>query len=153
MASNARYQPAAQHDPDTFPQAPPAYADESQRLFAAVPRDSHDNLPDDFKVSSLPCSPRKMRLTLILHPQFGGSVAEATVDIRNQFIRKVYTILTLQLLVTAAVSSLSFFSDTYRNWIQSHPGLVWASVSPTRYSPPSNHTPCASLTDLFLFQP
>lgn len=60
--------------------------------------------------------------------QFGGSVAEATVDIRNQFVRKVYSILTVQLIATAALSSISFFSNGYKAWIQSHPGLVWASV-------------------------
>jgi FtsH-binding integral membrane protein len=60
--------------------------------------------------------------------QFGGSVAEATVDIRNQFVRKVYTILTVQLIATAGVSSLTFFSETYRSWIQSHPAVVWISV-------------------------
>lgn len=55
-------------------------------------------------------------------------MAEATVDIRNQFIRKVYSILTVQLLVTAGVSSLTFFSESYKAWIQSHPGVVWISV-------------------------
>ncbi|KAG5938484.1 hypothetical protein E4U53_007996 [Claviceps sorghi] len=111
---NPKYQPAPQHDPDNdFTRAPPAYAegssrrDEEQGLFGP-PRSSEDNLPDDFK--------------------FGGSVAEATVDIRNQFVRKVYTILTLQLLATAGVSSLTFFSDSYRNWIQARPLLVWVSL-------------------------
>jgi FtsH-binding integral membrane protein len=61
--------------------------------------------------------------------QFGGSVAEATIDIRNQFVRKVYTILTVQLVVTGAVSALSFLSDGYRAWIQGHPAMVWISVS------------------------
>ncbi|POR38401.1 hypothetical protein TPAR_01414 [Tolypocladium paradoxum] len=115
MASNAKYQPAPQQDPDDFTRAPPAYnaegssssRDETQNLFGA-PRSSEDNLPDDFK--------------------FGGSVAEATVDIRNQFVRKVYTILTVQLLATAGVSSLSFFSESYKAWIQSHPALVWVSL-------------------------
>jgi len=60
--------------------------------------------------------------------QFGGNVAEATIDIRNQFIRKVYTILTAQLILTGAVSSLSFFSQGYRNFIQSNPVLIWVSV-------------------------
>ncbi|GAB0137865.1 hypothetical protein EsDP_00006118 [Epichloe bromicola] len=113
-STNPKYQPAPQHDPDDdFTQAPPAYVedssrrDEEQRLFGP-PRSSEDNLPDDFK--------------------FGGYVAEATVDIRNQFVRKVYTILTLQLLATAGVSSLTFFSDSYRNWIQARPGLVWVSL-------------------------
>ena len=60
-------------------------------------------------------------------------MAEATVDIRNQFIRKVYTILTVQLLATAGVSALTFFSESYKTWIQSHPVLVWVSV---RLGPP-----------------
>lgn len=67
---------------------------------------------------------------LIVFSQFGGSVAEATVEIRNQFIRKVYTILTVQLIATGAVSALSFMSDSYKSWIQSHPAIVWVSVRP-----------------------
>lgn len=62
-------------------------------------------------------------------------MAEATVDIRHQFIRKVYTILTLQLVATAGVSSLTFFSESYKTWIQSHPGVVWISVGPPGPSP------------------
>merc|ERR1712000_781728 len=113
MASSTKYQPAPQSDPDDYTHAPPAYAegsasrDETQGLFGA-PRDSEDNLPDDFK--------------------FGGSVAEATVDIRNQFIRKVYTILTVQLIATAGVSALTFWSEGYKTWIQSHVAVVWASL-------------------------
>jgi len=119
MASSAKYTPAPQQDPDEaaeYTQAPPSYqaeagtsaaAADSAGLFGA-PRSSEDNLPDDFK--------------------FGGSVAEATVDVRNVFVRKVYTILTVQLLATGAVSSLSFFSKDYKDWIQGHPALVWISL-------------------------
>jgi FtsH-binding integral membrane protein len=114
MAANAKYQRAPQDEPDDdYTQAPPSYAagssshDEEQGLFGA-PRSSEDNLPDDFK--------------------FGGTVAEATVDIRNQFIRKVYTILTVQLIATGLVSTLTFVSESYKAWIQSHPGVVWASL-------------------------
>lgn len=62
MASNSKYQPAPQQDPDDYTHAPPAYAhaessasarDETQGLFGA-PRSSEDNLPDDFKVGPLP---------------------------------------------------------------------------------------------------
>lgn len=127
--SNAKYTPAAQHDPDAIPgagpaaasynQAPPSYqaADDEARLFSGVARgslDGDDDLPDDFK--------------------FGGSVAEATIDIRNQFIRKVYTILTVQLLVTGFVSALSFVSEGYKAWIQDHPAMVFISVRGCRHS-------------------
>ncbi|KAI1493327.1 transmembrane BAX inhibitor motif-containing protein [Biscogniauxia mediterranea] len=119
MAANTRYAPAPTQDPDegTWSQPPPSYQAEpasasassaNAGLFGAAPRSSEDNIPDDFK--------------------FGGSVAEATVDIRNQFIRKVYTILTVQLVVTAIVSGLSFWSTDYKQWIQSHPAMVWVSL-------------------------
>ncbi|WYZ39530.1 hypothetical protein EsH8_III_001444 [Colletotrichum jinshuiense] len=118
MSSNTKYAPAPTQDPDeasSYAQAPPAYqaeptsASDTDRLFGGgAPRSSEDDIPDDFK--------------------FGGSVAEATTDIRNQFIRKVYAILTVQLLATGAVSAISFFSEGYKTWIQSHPGLVFASL-------------------------
>ncbi|KAI1400665.1 transmembrane BAX inhibitor motif-containing protein [Hypoxylon fuscum] len=118
MAANTKYTPAPTQDPDegTWSQPPPSYQAEptttsstsAAGLFADAPRSSEDNVPDDFK--------------------YGGSVAEATIDIRNAFIRKVYTILTAQLLATAVVSGLSFWSDGYKAWIQSHPALVWVSL-------------------------
>lgn len=63
-----------------------------------------------------------------IHLQFGGSVSEATLDIRMSFIRKVYTILTVQILLTAALSTLSFFSEGYRNWIQTNAWMMWTSL-------------------------
>jgi protein lifeguard len=113
--SNAKYTPVSTHDTDDYTSAPPSYQGEASSssaapeggLFAA-PRSSEDNVPDDFK--------------------FGGSVAEATVDIRNQFVRKVYTILSIQLVLTGAISALSFLSPGYKTWIQSHPALVWVSL-------------------------
>ncbi|KAK4183699.1 Bax inhibitor 1 [Podospora australis] len=116
MASTAKYTAAPQEDPE-YSQPPPSYqaessaAQDSARLFAGgVPRSSldDDDVPDDFK--------------------FGGSVAEASLDIRHQFIRKVYSILTIQLLATAIVSSISFFSTGYREWIQSNPILLFTSL-------------------------
>ncbi|PKS09567.1 hypothetical protein jhhlp_004184 [Lomentospora prolificans] len=113
VMSNAKYTPAPTQDPDEFSQAPPSYQAESAAstsstpLFAG-PRSSEDNIPDDFK--------------------FGGSVAEATIDIRNQFVRKVYAILSVQLIATTALSSVSFFSTGYKQWIQSNPTLLWISL-------------------------
>ena len=63
MASTAKYAPAPTEDPDapttSYTQAPPSYqvpadgpsaASDEARLFGGAPRDSEDNLPDDFKV-------------------------------------------------------------------------------------------------------
>jgi len=43
-------------------------------------------------------------------------------------VRKVYSILTVQILLTAAVSSVSFFSESYKNWIQSNQWMLWVSI-------------------------
>lgn len=45
-----------------------------------------------------------------------------------QFIRKVYAILTAQLLLTTALSTISFFSAPYKNWIQSNQWMMWVSL-------------------------
>ncbi|KAF2769248.1 UPF0005-domain-containing protein [Teratosphaeria nubilosa] len=112
--SSTKYAPAPQRDSlDTAPlpsaaahtQPPPSYQDETT---LGTPRDENDNIPDDFK--------------------FGGSVAEATLPIRMQFIRKVYAILTVQLLFTTALSGVSFFSATYKAWIQSNSWMMWVSL-------------------------
>jgi protein lifeguard len=74
--SNTKYQPVPVRDSleepsGSYTQQPPSYQAEDSLLGA--PRSEYDNVPDDFK--------------------FGGMVAEATLDIRMQFVRKVYAIL------------------------------------------------------------
>ncbi|KIX10444.1 uncharacterized protein Z518_01527 [Rhinocladiella mackenziei CBS 650.93] len=114
MASSTKYQPAPQRDSldeQNYPQPPPNYQAAGPSVTEGgygTPREEGDNLPDDFK--------------------FGGSVAEATIDIRMSFVRKVYSILTVQLLLTAALSSLSFFSTGYKSWIQSNSWMLWVSL-------------------------
>ncbi|KAI9684438.1 MAG: hypothetical protein M1829_002248 [Trizodia sp. TS-e1964] len=116
MAANTKYSPAPQRDSfedtENYTQAPPSYQAESSRfnesLLTGAPRNSDDNIPDDFK--------------------FGGTVAEATIDIRMKFVRKVYAILTTQILATAALSSVSFFNASYKTWIQSNSFMVIAAM-------------------------
>ncbi|KAJ5609358.1 hypothetical protein N7528_009925 [Penicillium herquei] len=110
MASNARYEPAPQRDSfedqhQNYTQAPPSYQATAE---PSQPRSENDNLPDDFK--------------------FGGTVAEGTIDIRMQFVRKVYSILTAQILLTTILSSISFFNQSYRTWIQSNFWLMIISI-------------------------
>jgi len=120
MAGNTKYQPAPTrdsfedgHGPSGYSQAPPPYQDSPDEatdaaLLSGVPRGEDDNLPDDFK--------------------FGGVVSEATLDIRMQFIRKVYSILTVQLLATAALCSVSFWSKAYNTWIKENQWMMWLSL-------------------------
>lgn len=44
------------------------------------------------------------------------------------FIRKVYGILSLQLLLTVAVGSVCVLSDTVRNGILANPWTVWVGL-------------------------
>jgi hypothetical protein len=77
--SSAKYQPAPQRDSfdePSYSQAPPSYQENVQSPLLGAARTENDNLPDDFK--------------------FGGVVAEATLDIRMAFVRKVYAILYVQ---------------------------------------------------------
>jgi len=117
MSANTKYTAAPQRDSlDTahYSQAPPSYVDEPSSssdqaaLLGGGPRSSEDNIPDDFK--------------------FGGSVAEATIDIRMAFVRKVYAILSVQLIATAVLSSVSFWSAGYKDWIQSNSWMMWLSL-------------------------
>jgi len=111
MAANAKYQPAPQRDSfeeSSYAQAPPSYQQDDHNPLLGAPRSEDDNLPDDFK--------------------FGGVVSEATLDIRMQFIRKVYSILTVQLFATAVASSVSFYSTGYIEWIQSNVWMMYLSL-------------------------
>ncbi|MCJ1270454.1 hypothetical protein MMC22_010351 [Lobaria immixta] len=113
MSNNTKYQPAPQRDSfeeSNYTQAPPSYQAETSghRDILEGPRSEDDNVPDDFK--------------------FGGSVSEATLPIRMQFVRKVYSILTLQIIATIAASSVSYFSAGYKTWIQSHAWMMWVSL-------------------------
>ncbi|KAI9832136.1 MAG: hypothetical protein M1819_004487 [Sarea resinae] len=114
MAANTKYEPAPQRDSlddSHYAQPPPSYQAEASNAtdpILGAPRSSDDNLPDDFK--------------------FGGSVSEAHISIRMQFVRKVYAILTVQLLATAILSSVSFFSTGYKQWIQSNQWMMWVSL-------------------------
>ncbi|OCL10727.1 UPF0005-domain-containing protein [Glonium stellatum] len=114
MSGNTKYQAAPQRDSleeQHYFQAPPSYEAEASTqaaLLGGVPRSEDDNIPDDFK--------------------FGGVVSEATLDIRMAFIRKVYAILTVQLFATALLSSISFFSTGYRDWIRLNQWMMWISL-------------------------
>ena len=93
MAANTKYQPAPQRDSfdePSYSQAPPSYQAEASDPMLGAPRGEDDNVPDDFKVKN----DRLFALAAFLtFTQFGGSVAEATLPIRMQFVRKVYAIL------------------------------------------------------------
>lgn len=55
---------------------------------------------------------------------YGTNVATASVHIRMGFLRKVYTLLSLQMALTAATSALFMFSQTIKEFVHSSPAVV-----------------------------
>ncbi|KAH8147739.1 uncharacterized protein LAJ45_08204 [Morchella importuna] len=106
--TNTPSQPAAYGtNAGHYTRPPPAYGGDQSPLLGS-PRTSEDNIPDDFKYST--------------------SVAEATIDIRHAFVRKVYAILTVQLVATAIFSSISFFNESFKGWIQTNTWMLFIAM-------------------------
>ncbi|KAJ0015606.1 hypothetical protein NQD34_009226 [Periophthalmus magnuspinnatus] len=59
---------------------------------------------------------------------YGTNVATASVQIRMDFLRKVYSLLSLQLILTTATSALFMFCQPVKEFVHSSPALVLASA-------------------------
>ncbi|KAG7497232.1 lifeguard 4 [Solea senegalensis] len=55
---------------------------------------------------------------------YGTNVATASVQIRMDFLRKVYSLLSLQIILTTATSALFMFSQTIREFVHASPVVV-----------------------------
>ncbi len=86
----------------SMPEAPPGYGQ------AAAGGETYEN-EDDYR-------------------KFGENVADCSIGLRHAFIRKVYTILFGQLMLTSVVSAVFMFATPVRNWIQSNTWMIWVSL-------------------------
>ncbi|XP_051547456.1 protein lifeguard 4-like [Myxocyprinus asiaticus] len=59
---------------------------------------------------------------------YGTNVATASVQIRMDFLRKVYTILSLQIIITTAVSALFMLCNPIKTFVHESPTLVLISA-------------------------
>ncbi|KAK2892848.1 hypothetical protein QQF64_035330 [Cirrhinus molitorella] len=59
---------------------------------------------------------------------YGTNVATASVHIRMDFLRKVYTILSLQIIITTGVSALFMLCNPIKNFVHESPSLVLISA-------------------------
>ncbi|KAK9472709.1 inhibitor of apoptosis-promoting Bax1-domain-containing protein [Dipodascopsis tothii] len=99
-----------------YPTAPPAYNSAPPSTAGApllnsgssLTNDPDADLPDDFKYST--------------------TVAQCSLSVRNMFVRKVYTILFCQLTLTGIMSTVFMFNQTIREWVQSHPAMMFVSL-------------------------
>jgi len=88
--SNAKYTSVPVHEaPSTYDASHAAPGGSSQTLF--------DNVPDDFK--------------------YGCSVGQSDLVIRMEFVRKVYSILTVQLFLTASFAGACMHSAKIQSWM------------------------------------
>lgn len=85
-----------------LPAQPPAYGQPE------VPRTSGDNIPDDFKYST--------------------TVASCELPIRQMFLRKVYALLTMQIMATLVVGYIIKLSPGVQNWCLNNMWLFVVSM-------------------------
>lgn len=85
-----------------LPSLPPAYGQPE------VPRQSGDNIPDDFKYSV--------------------TVASCELPIRHLFLRKVYALLTMQLTATLVVGYIIKLSPSVQNWCFNNMWLFYVAM-------------------------
>ncbi|KAL2102207.1 hypothetical protein ACEWY4_001375 [Coilia grayii] len=59
---------------------------------------------------------------------YGTNVATASVQIRMDFLRKVYTILSLQIILTTAMSAIFMFCEPIKAFVHASPAVVLVSA-------------------------
>lgn len=103
--------PPPQYSDDPRGPAPASHSSAEPLLYpgeAPPPRATEDILPDDFK--------------------YTGIVSGCHLSIRQAFIRKVYTILALQLFITVSIGAVITMNPAIRAWTLSHQWLFWVSI-------------------------
>jgi len=104
------YQSTAKYTPVPT-QAGPSAQDAMQSPQGGSSQTLANNVPDDFK--------------------YGCSVGQSDLAIRMAFVRKVYSILTVQVLFTAGFAGTCMHSPTLQSWMLSHSwtfALAWVGT-------------------------
>ncbi|CAK6443218.1 unnamed protein product [Pipistrellus nathusii] len=68
--------------------------------------------------------PRYPRSSIEDDFNYGSCVASASVHVRMAFLRKVYTILSLQVLLTTVTSALFLYFESLRTFVHESPALI-----------------------------
>ncbi|XP_023572039.1 protein lifeguard 4 [Octodon degus] len=72
--------------------------------------------------------PRYPRSSIEDDFNYGSCVASASTHIRMAFLRKVYSILSLQVLLTAVTSTVFLYFESVRTFVQESPALILVSA-------------------------
>ncbi|KAF7721051.1 hypothetical protein EC973_005516 [Apophysomyces ossiformis] len=59
---------------------------------------------------------------------FKETVANSPLEIRMQFVRKVYSILAVQLFGTSILSAAYMYNNNIKSWVQTNPWLLYVSL-------------------------
>ncbi|KAM3858844.1 protein lifeguard 4 [Diretmus argenteus] len=59
---------------------------------------------------------------------YGTNVATASIQIRMDFLRKVYSLLSVQIILTTATSAVFMFSQTIKDFVHASPAVVLVSA-------------------------
>ncbi|KAJ1798986.1 hypothetical protein LPJ59_002142 [Coemansia sp. RSA 2399] len=103
-----------------YTQLPPSYEGNNNNNAGQTPGNdpatggNRDDIPDDFK--------------------YGVYVSQSDISIRHDFVRKVYTILTVQLLATTAVGAYLRHLDATSGFLLQHVWTVYAAMFGTLVS-------------------
>ncbi|XP_060620196.1 protein lifeguard 2 [Anolis sagrei] len=122
---------AEKKDSGTVPSAPPTYeeATSAEGVKAGA-------FPPPLNV---PLHPTWAYVDSSTSPHYGNAYSGDTetltalswddLNVRRVFIRKVYSIISLQLFVTVAIVALFTFCDPVKGYVQANPGWYWASYA------------------------
>lgn len=95
--------------PPVYDEPAPAYAGSSSPYAETATRTAGDNIPDDFKYSV--------------------NVALCELPVRQMFIRKVYSLLSLQILATVVVGFFIRLNEPLKNWCLNNMWLYFVSIA------------------------
>ncbi|KAF6339311.1 Fas apoptotic inhibitory molecule 2 [Rhinolophus ferrumequinum] len=118
--SEGQQQVNGEKESPAVPSAPPSYEEATSGeglkagAFPAAPSGSSSSYD-----SSFPTGDHELFTTFSWDDQ----------KVRRVFIRKVYTILLIQLLATLAVVAIFTFCDPVKDYVQANPGWYWASYA------------------------
>ncbi|KAJ1938152.1 hypothetical protein FBU59_004531, partial [Linderina macrospora] len=91
-----------------YTQLPPTYAATDNEISEAGPSAQPGDIPDDFK--------------------YGVTVNQSDLSIRHAFVRKVYTILTVQLLATTLVGGYMRYLDASSGFLLQHMWTIYVAM-------------------------
>merc|ERR1719312_591219 len=101
-------------------------------------------------ISNYTPNPRSKENDLENDFNYGNNVISASAEVRKGFLRKVYGILTVQLLMTCGVSAICISSEPTKVFLQNNPAIVHIASFSTLFRPLCPNVQTATVSGEFL---